>query len=147
MLFDLLITDIRRFDGIEKLTTAINIDSTYFHQLEFFINTMCNIPFQSSISKETKQLIWRDLMGPEKHLEITLEELFPKLPNVQHIQKLWDSFQRLYAVLQQEEISRDEIDSFRKKAKQWVLNFTMIYQAKKCHAIHSYSSTTYSRIY
>ena len=124
--------DIRRFDGIEILTTATDIDSTYLHQLEFFINTMCKIPFQFSVSKETKQFIWGDLIGPEKHLfqKNALEELFPKLPNVQHVQKLWDSFLKLYAVLQQEEISNNEIDTFRKDAKQWVLNFTMIYQSK-----------------
>ena len=45
VLFNLLITDIRRFDGIEKVTTATDIDSTYLHQLEFFINTMCKYLF------------------------------------------------------------------------------------------------------
>lgn len=55
-------------------------------------------------------------MGSEKHplfQKIVLEELFPELPNIQRIQKLWNRFQQLYTVLQQEEISSDEVDTFR----------------------------------
>ena len=60
-----------------------------FTTWEFFINTMCKIPFQFFVSKLLLLLLQK----------IALEELFPKLTNVQHIQKLWDSFQQLYTVL------------------------------------------------
>ena len=39
VLFNLLITDIQRYDGITKATTSdIALESTYLHQLEFFIS-------------------------------------------------------------------------------------------------------------
>lgn len=71
--------------------------------------------------------------GPRKHTvfqNIQLAELFPKLPRVQNIQELWNDFQKLYTMLQKDEVSTDECNSFTKDAKQWVLSFTAIYQSK-----------------
>ena len=135
VLFNLLITDILRYDGITKATTTnIESESTYIPSpIGIFINTTCKISFKFFISKDSKQLSWRDLMGPEKHVvfeKILLVEIFPKLPHVQDIQNLWDNFQKLYTVLQKEEISTEESVSFTEDAKQWVLDFTTVYQAK-----------------
>ena len=100
MLFNLLIVEIRRHDGIKRATVSdIASQSSYRDRLEFFINNSCKILFKFSINKETKQLQWRDLMGPEKHVvfkKIALPELFPELTNVQATQKLWDDFRQLY---------------------------------------------------
>ena len=100
-----LITDIRRHDAIAKATiSSAELNSTYLQKFEFFINVTCKIPFRFFVSKESKQMQWRDLMGPEKHVvldKINLPEVFPDLPNVQEIQKLWKDFKQLYGILQQ----------------------------------------------
>jgi len=47
------------------------------------------------VHKESKNLQWRDLTGPEKRVffrKILLTELFPELPNVQAIEELWNDF-------------------------------------------------------
>ena len=134
VLLNLLITDIRRHDGIIKSSSSdAGSQSSYLDELEFFINNSCKIPFKFSIDKETKQLQWRDLMGPEKHVvfeKIALPELFPKLQNIKATQKLWDDFRQLYSVLQMECVSTNEAETFHEDAKKWVLDFTAIYQSK-----------------
>ena len=134
VLFNLLILEIRRHDEIEKSTVSnVDLQSNYRDQFEFFINDTCKIPFKFSINKETKHLQWRDLMGPEKHIlfnKIVLPDLFPKLANVQATQELWDDFQQLYSVLQQECLSTQQAEKFNVDAKKWVCKFTTIYQKK-----------------
>ena len=80
VLFNLLITDIRRHNAIAKATISIaELNSTYLQKFEFFINVTYKIPFQFFVSKESKQMQWRDLMGPEKHVvldKINLPEVF-----------------------------------------------------------------------
>ena len=132
VLFNLLITDIRRQDGITR-TTSTEQNSTYLKEFELFINVTCKIPFHFSTNKETKELQWRDLMGPEKHVvldKINLPEMVPNLPNVQKIQELWVNFKKLYGILQQQRISSAEANKFEADAKTWVRNFTQIYQSK-----------------
>ena len=67
VLFDLLISDIRRHDEVTK-TSSDGQPTKYLEQLEFFINDTCKISFKFSVDKETKKLKWRDLMGPEKRV-------------------------------------------------------------------------------
>jgi len=52
--------------------------------------------------KESKQLKWRDLTGPEKmklFQSIKIPELFPKLPNKQKVQQLWKDLEDIYKTL------------------------------------------------
>lgn len=89
-------------------------------------------------------------MGPEKRVlfqKNCFGRTFPSVTKYTTHTKLWNSFQQLYTILQQDEISSDEVDSFRKDAEQWVLDFMMVYQLKECYTIYSYSSKTYSRVY
>ena len=134
VLFNLLITDIRRYDGITKATTSNTTENcTYLQEFEQFINVTCKIPFHFSTNKITKELQWRDLMGPEKHTvlsKINLPETLPNLPNVQNIQDLWKDFKQLYGVLQQQSITFAEANQFEAEAKSWVKKFTAIYQTK-----------------
>lgn len=65
VLFNLLVTDIRRQDGIERCQENLPAASSV-SKLEIFLNGTCHIPFKFAICKETKSLTWRDLMGPEK---------------------------------------------------------------------------------
>lgn len=111
VLFNLLITDIQRYDGITKLSIP---DSTekYLNQFEFHINTTCKIPFHFKTNRESKETTWRDLMGPEKHIvfkNISLPDLFPNLPNVHCIQTIWDDFQKLCQVLQKNDVCNIDI--------------------------------------
>lgn len=99
VLFDLLITDIRRQVGID--------DTNGLSRLEFFINNDCHIPFKFLLSKETKKLQWHDLMGPEKLIlfhKIQLVTMFPNIKNVNRMQKLWKEFEDLHNLLQCENI-------------------------------------------
>ena len=132
VLFNLLILDIRRLDGIEAKQSSMPI-SRNLSRLESFLSDTCHIPFKFSISKETKQLQWRDLMGPEKWkmiCNINLPELFPKLCSVQAIQSLWVDFHQLHKVLQLSDVTPNEVDIFQSSAKKWVKDFTAIYQTK-----------------
>lgn len=102
-------------------------------KLETFLNDTCHIPFKFLICKETKSLKWRDLMGPEKHVlldKINLPVLVPHLPNVDAIQGLWKSFQHLHKLLQSKSVSDADADRFGVHAKQWVTEFTAVYQTK-----------------
>ena len=72
-------------------------------------------------------------MGPEKLVlfnKINLETLFPDIPNIKEMQKLWEEFKMLHRQLHCENISSDVASKFGKDAKQWVRNFLKIYQSK-----------------
>ena len=94
-------------------------------------------PFQIFSQQRDKKLQWRDLMGPEKLVlfnKINLETLFPDIPNIKEMQKLWEEFKMLHRQLHCENISSDVASKFGKDAKQWVRNFLKIYQSKNIHA-------------
>ena len=65
VLLNLLILEIRRLDGIERNSSGYD-ELNKHTTLESFINDTCQIPFKFFINKESKQLTWHDLMGPEK---------------------------------------------------------------------------------
>ena len=95
ILFNLLILDTRRLHGIERVTRTDSLSSTNLSRLQSFMNDTCHIPFKFSVNKETKQLTWRDLMGPEKIIffdKVNLPGLLPQLPNVEKIQAIWQNF-------------------------------------------------------
>ena len=67
ILTNLLILELRRMDGIEKLkknefnqTTAKHLN-TYIT----YLNDCCKIPFHMYMDQESRTLKWRDLTGPE----------------------------------------------------------------------------------
>ena len=131
VLLKLLILEIRRLDGIERITRLDAIKSTNLATLESFINDTCRIPFKFSINKESKQLTWRDLMGPEKLIffeKIDLPALFPQLPSIEKTQALWRDFFHLHKRLQRTNFTKTEAVSFGENAKKWVIDFTSIYQ-------------------
>ena len=53
VLFNLLVTDIRRQDGIERCLEELSATSS-MSKLEAFLNDTCHIPFKFAICKETK---------------------------------------------------------------------------------------------
>ena len=69
VLINLLIRDLRIFDGIEKVTNAdaVRANGTMVNTYKEFLNVSCKIRFQFYVEKESKKLTWRDLTGPEKN--------------------------------------------------------------------------------
>lgn len=131
VLFNLLIMDIRRQDGIElSLRSESSVTSPRLSRLEFFLNDTCKIPFKFSICKDTKQLQWKDLMSPEKLVLFEKIILFPQMPKVDEMNSLWKDFTGLYQMLHRKNISQAEADEFGISAKQWVQDFTCVYQTK-----------------
>ena len=90
--------ELENFRGAEfKQAKAKNLD-----QYITFLNTSCKISFHMYADKESKQLKWRDLTGPEKmklFQSIKIPELFPKLPNKQKVQQLWKDLEDIYKTL------------------------------------------------
>lgn len=66
ILFNLLILDIRRQDGIEQRVRPDSVNSSSLSKLQSFLNDTCHIPCSFFICKESKKLKWRDFMGPGK---------------------------------------------------------------------------------
>ena len=72
-------------------------------------------------------------MGPEKLVffgKIKLDKLFPNIPNITQIQKLWEDFKYLHQLLQCENVSNNAAIKFGVDAKTWVRDFVKIYQTK-----------------
>ena len=136
VLINLLILDLRRMDGIEKLKNN-EFNQTATQQLVTYItylNQCCKIPFHMYTDKDSKILKWRDLTGPEKlklFKAIKIPELFPRLINANDIQILWDTFKQMYELLwSSKNMDEQEIKGFTKKATSWITLFTSIYQTK-----------------
>ena len=54
------------------------------------------------VDKESKNLKWRDLTGPEKlrlFKSIKIAEVFPNLKEAQKVQQLWEQFKKIYEIL------------------------------------------------
>ena len=134
VLFNLSALDIRRMDAIVKCISESNLNSSEnLHKLERFLHKDCHIPFKFRYCREAKDLKWRDLMGPEKLVvfnKIDLPNLFSESPNVHAIQLLWKQFKSLYDKLHSGTISFRSAVQFEEDAKQWVKDFTKIYQTK-----------------
>ena len=67
VLFNLLFTDIQHYDAVTELSNDGISTYTYLEQFEFYINITCKIPFHFKEDDKSKDITWRDLMGPEKH--------------------------------------------------------------------------------
>ena len=86
------------------------------------------------VDKESKNLKWRDLTGPEKvqlFKCIKIPELFPKLPSAHKVQQLWENLQNIYKILwSPKTLNKTEIKEFTKKARSWIELFTDTYQTR-----------------
>ena len=122
-LVNLLITDLRRFDGIEKCVNLTSSEAVNIKKYKSFLVTTCKINFHFYTCKDTSSLKWRDLTGPEKYVllsRVDLPNLFPNLPNVVLIQKLGKEFATLNETIRSESMSTSEIETFASKAKLWL---------------------------
>ena len=83
-LVNVLITDLRRLDGIEKCVNLSSSEAVNLKKYESFLTNTCKINFHFYTCKDTSSLKWHDLTGPEKYVllsQIDLPSLFPNLPN------------------------------------------------------------------
>ena len=136
ILINMLILELRRMDGIEKLRSKEFKQSTV-KQLNIYItylNMNCKISFHMYVDKESNTLKWRDLTGPEKlklFASIKIPELFPNLKDADMVQKLWDNFKAIYKILwSDKKLDEKEITDFTTKAKNWITLFTSLYQTR-----------------
>ena len=92
VLINLFITELRRLNGLEKVRIQkIDQSKVNIKKYEKFINETYKVGFHFFVDKDSKQLQWRDLTGPEKLKLFTLiniPELFPNVPNCHVVQKI-----------------------------------------------------------
>lgn len=90
VLFNLLVLDVRRKDALVKCQNESILDGCdNLHKLESFF--VSRFPHSFFYCKDTKDLKWRDLMGPEKLIvfsKINLLTLLHDLPNIDATQLL-----------------------------------------------------------
>ena len=94
VLINLLIRDLRCLDALKNSKSNLNIEKYIT-----FLNEKCKISFHMYTDKESKELKWRDLIGPEKirlFEKVDLEQMFSEMPNVSTIQSIWKKFEILY---------------------------------------------------
>ena len=129
LLINLLIQDLRREDGILKATEIASIMQPGITAYETFFNTVCKINFKWYTNRDTRQLQWRDLTGPEKvklFNSINFPEHFPMLKNSAAIQDIWKEFWRLYSNVE----AYDTTTELQEDIKNWVKLFLQQYQTK-----------------
>lgn len=132
-LINLLITDLRRLDGIEKSTNVNLSETSNLKKYESFLAGTCKINFHFYTCNDTGSLKWRDLTGPEKYSlfnRIDIVTLFPNLPNAVILQKLWKEFASLNESIRSESMATFEITAFEEKVKLWLELFLQVYQTK-----------------
>lgn len=125
-LTDLLIRDLRIHDA----TNTTDQKLTYLEQYETFVNKKYKIRFKFSEDRDSKDIKYRDLTGPEKvrlFQNINIPATFPTLHNKTQLQNLWTNFFNLINEINEDTCDAKKIDT---KAKTWVKSFTDIYQAK-----------------
>ena len=106
---------------------------------EAFLKTECKINFRWYTSKETRQLQWRDLTGPEKvrlFTKINIPKHFPALKNAAALQDIWIEFWRLFTQLE----TADNPNDLQQDIKNWVRMFLKQYQTKNITPyVHSFA--------
>jgi hypothetical protein len=119
---NLLIQELRRQDGITQATLnrSKHVNVTAY---EKFLNDICKIRFHWYTCKETKQLQWRDLTGPEKIVLFNIPKFFPAVPNAVVIQDIWVEFWRLFRELG----NHTNPSELQSETKNWVRH---VYQTK-----------------
>ena len=136
-LINLLILQLRKEDAIDKKKTFNQgLDrSKYKHVAgwEKCLSETLKIPFSWFVCKETKNLKWRDLTGPEKlnlFQNIKIDVVLPNFENSDKIQKLWDDFYNIAELLSSSNQKKINVDNFSKRTKLWLDLFLSLYPTK-----------------
>ena len=129
LLINLLIQDLRRVDGIAKATAVDPVKHTSVSAYEKFLKDVCKINFKFYCAKESKDLQWRDLTGPEKirvFKNIDIPKYFPRLKNASALQDIWNEFWRLFSKLE----APGDTEELKADIHNWVKMFLKQYQTK-----------------
>ena len=134
VLISLLILELRTQDCIGRKQTFPKgfAREKYNHMASYetFIRSL-GIRFEWSVNKDTKQLTYRDLTGPEKLIlfeKIKITELLPNFEKSVEISNLWSDFIDLIGDLKLSYTSKEDIEKFDEKIKMWINNFNSLYQ-------------------
>ena len=141
VLINLLIRDLQIHDGITKARDVTRTHTnSYTETYKNFLNVDCKIRFKWNVERDTKEITYRDLTGPEKvrlFKNINIVSQFPALPKSEQIGRLWTDFFSLISDTNKEEGDADELS---RKIKLWVKLFTTTYQSKDVTPyIHAFS--------
>jgi len=93
VLINLLIRDLGIKDRI-KATVEVPVDS-YTKMYEKYLNDKCNIQFRWNIDRDSKDIKYRDLTGPEKvrlFSKMDIAETFPLLEKAKKVGELLKHF-------------------------------------------------------
>ena len=134
VLIALLILELRTQDCIgRKQTFSKGSQKERFNHMasyEAFIKSL-GIHFEWTINKDTKQLQYRDLTGPEKLIlfnKIQISELLPNFDKSVDISNLWNDFITLIDALKVSYTSEEEINEYDQRVKRWIRDFNFLYQ-------------------
>ena len=123
-------------DAIEKCRSTESKQATSKNLDKYitYLNENCKICFHMYVDKESKNLKWRDLTGPEElklFKSIKIAELFPNLQKAQEVQQLWEQFKKIYDILWYNKRPDElEIKDFTTKVVSWITLFTSVYQTR-----------------
>lgn len=134
VLINLLITELKRQDAIDKVKTFKEFNPEryrYLDKYQKFVTSLGVPDFQFYIGKNSKMLKCRTLTGPEKikvFRSIKIAELLPTC-ETEPIQKLWDEFFGLNELFSRrpEDVSPAVVDEFERRARKWGKDFTDVY--------------------
>lgn len=134
-LIELLIRELKVCDAIEKKKTfSDNFPrDKYKHIAEYerFVQSL-GIPFQFYVGKESKNLEYRDLTGPDKlnlFKNINISSLLPNSPNNKIIEQIWNEFSAIIGDLKHD-VKFDEVDKLKSNIRSWLKKFLTVYQTK-----------------
>ena len=130
LLINLLIQELRREDGISQAVDPDPSKHASITAYATFLKEVCKINFTWYTSRETRQLQWRDLTGPEKvrlFEKIDIPKYLPMLKNAAALQDIWKEFWRLFSELDK---SYNTTFELQEDIKNWIKLFLKQYQTK-----------------
>ena len=141
VLINLLITELKRQDSIEKVKTFNEFNAEKYCHLDSyqkFVSSLGIPGFNFYIGRDSKQMKCRTLTGPEKlkvFSRIKIAELLPTLctRKTTAIQHLWNKLLELNQMFskKEEELTPDLISSVESQARQWGTDFIAVYQTSR----------------
>ena len=105
-------------------------NANHLTRYEKFLNEDCTVSFHFYSDKDSKQIKWHDLVGPEKiklFLKLIIPELFPDFPQGDKIQKIWQDFMAIYNLLRSTNTEKEQI---KESVTKWLKLFLEVYQTK-----------------
>ena len=146
VLISLFILDLRTQDCIgQKQTFPKGFPRKKFKHMtsyESFIRSL-GIRFEWPVNKDTKQVTYLELTGPEKLLvfnKIDMVQLLPNFEKSEEVSSLWKSFMNLIDDLKLSYTCKEDIDQYDRNIKNWINDFNSLYQTSDITpSMHAFS--------